>query len=460
MDSLIAPTAINNNVSSRYPQQFILSKSLCCEYDRFRCKLYVGATIYYVFDRIDVSTTHLGVGRILSFGNDEHGNHAILVNHYSPLEKMAYSSNAQSLPLPPFNVIPELMETLHNRWILIEDIFDLCFIFHYTLIKDGFVICHGTYNCYHVRYKESDDASNYLLDIDYSSFHVYPSTNPTLNVDDCIHSIVYKMISRVQKCVTVLLNRRSSQQKELLNHSDKIIITNTCWNYILQQFSTIVKAHPYKYRRQNKLSIFNDLSRKLYVHESNLTILRFETKAQLQRFSSVFGFVTIIGSRMDKPDPNGDFKDLLDQNVLNYIIGNDTIEPFRRYSKKPGIDLIRKESGSFEEQELIITIRYRKSVFYDSMLHIDRHQLNVREIYSADPILDLVSLPSTNIVKKIHPNIRPGAIFRYNNGHLYKIKSFNKLHIVIERRSKDSVLEILHVTDFQLISDCIKQFNS
>ena len=155
-----------------------------------------------------------------------------------------------------------------------------------------------------------------------------------------------------------LLGRVTQQQGLCLR--ERICLTNftaETWGFLVRQFSDLAFATP-QGGKSTRLKIHRITESGLVVKaariEKSCTLMRFETKTQLQRLCNVFGESVTAGQRCRLPK-KGLTKFLEQNDVVNVVSGADNAEPFDARTERNGIDL--EFDGS---SELFITIRYRR----------------------------------------------------------------------------------------------------
>ena len=172
--------------------------------------------------------------------------------------------------------------------------------------------------------------------------------------------------------------------------------------------------------------------RAVQVMKKRCTVLRFETKAHLHGFCSVFGESSCAGQRCQLPRIASP-KSLWQNDIVNVVCGSDVCEaPFDARTVRDGIDLEFDGGG-----ELFITVRYRQFAYTANSLHsADCDELLSSLIRRCNPALLLCCNDGHLIVEApdattITSMIVSGSEFQDNdNDCLYQVVATNSTHVI------------------------------
>ena len=332
--------------------------------------------------------------------------------------------------------VPEVVQTQEIHIISSKDIINLAFVFTMESINDSrnlFSTCQGMATAYLLRYR----LMSHLVDMPNGFCRPFPSSYAHCQYHDCFPSRMWRSVLCVKLETTKLLGRYSHQQgffsKEFCRLSN---FTAEAWGFLRLQFSEHQFIDGVSMRmRRHRVTESGLVVRALKVMKC-CTVLRFETKAHLYAFCSVFGEASCAGQRCRLPR-TGFPKSLWQNDIVNVVRGSDECEaPFNARTVRDGIDLEFDGGG-----ELFITVRYRRFAYTANSIHSpeDCDELLSSLIHRRNPALflwernddDQLMEEEAPDATTITSTIVSGSEFQDDdNGCLYRVVATNSTHVV------------------------------
>lgn len=253
-------------------------------------------------------------------------------------------------PLPlmsgPSYGLKEIVKTRNKVVVSANDIVDHAFVFTIIDVEADVINHYGITNCYLLRYQFDNNTKE---DIEH---HVkfpcesmgYPFIQRTLAAK------IWYGITRIQDALWKVMNSESERQITIVRVP--LVIDDETLDYIAYRCGDEVKKITINTKGRKRCITTKGLKRKAGRARNNLSILRFETEAQLVTLRKIIGKTTTVGIRRRRPKI-GTTDQLELNNTINLIVGknnNNNQQPAlttQRYIRHESIDLVVDANDKF-----------------------------------------------------------------------------------------------------------------